>query len=305
MMSPFIPGLVHTPVTPFTAQGGVDLERYAALIEFHIKHGADGLALPMHAGESVSLSDGEQQCLLELAVKQAKGRAPVIAHVSDSGTAIAADRARRAERTGAAAVIATTPYYWTPPPAMVLEHFALIGSAVSIPFLVLYTPQEMGGTKLSTDLVLKLMDRVPNFAGVVDASLDWQFMINIVSNAQRKNAAFQLLSGTEYLIPAGAIGAKSMFSSLSGIAPQLVRKLYDLCRAERYADARPAQEAVAELRQVIKRAGCGGLKGAMRDMGRDCGKTRAPLDPITVEAYKTLKAEFAAMHALATEPRGW
>lgn len=304
-MSPFIPGLVHTPVTPFTPQGGVDLERYAALIEFHIKHGAEGLALPMHAGESVSLSCGEQQIMLELALKQAKGRVPVIAHASDSGTEIAADRARRAERAGAAAVVSTTPYYWTPPPAMVLEHFAQIGSAVNIPFLVLYTPQEMGGTKLSTDLVLRLMDRVPNFAGVVDASLDWQFQINIVSNAQRKNAAFQLLSGTEYLIPAGAIGAKSMFSSLSGIAPKLVRKLYELCRAERYAKARQPQEEVAALRQAVKRAGSGGLKGAMRGMGRDCGETRPPLDPITAEAFKKLAAELAALPALAAEPRGW
>lgn len=304
-MSPFIPGLVHAPVTPFMPQGGVDLERYAALIEFHIQHGADGLALPMHTGESVSLGDGEQQSLIELAIRQARGRVPVIAHVSDSGTEIAADRARRAEQAGAAAVVATTPYYWTPPPAMVLEHFAQIGSAVNIPFLIFYTPGEMGGTKLSTDLVLKLMDRVPNFAGVVDESLDWQFMINIVSNAQRKNSAFQLFSGTEYLIPAGAIGAKSVFSALSGIAPRLVRKLYDLCRDERYAEARPAQEEIAALRQAIKRAGNGGLKTALRAMGRDCGEPRPPLDPITAEASRKLTAELAALPALGAEPRGW
>lgn len=304
-MSEFIPGLVHTPVTPFRSGDGVDAERYAQLIEFHIKHGADALALPMHAGESVSLSDAEQQGLLELALKQAKGRVPVIAHVSDSGSEIAADRARRAQRAGAAAVIATTPYYWTPPPAMLLEHFAIIGSSVSVPFLVLYTPQEMGGTKLSTDLVLKLMDRVPNFAGLVDTSLDWQFMINIVSNAQRKNAAFQLLSGTEYMIPAGAIGAKSAFSALAGIAPTLVRKLYDLCRAERYADARPVQEEIAALRQAVKRAGSSGLKAAMRVVDRDCGETRPPLDPIAADAYRNLAAELAARPALGFEPRGW
>lgn len=305
MMSSFIPGLVHAPVTPFRPEGGVDTGRYRQLIEFHIKHGADALALPMHAGESVSLGDGEQQALLELALKQANGRVPVIAHVSDSGSGIAADRARRAEQAGAAAVIATTPYYWTPPPAMVLEHFAIIGSAVRIPFLVFHTPQEMGGTKLSTDLVLKLMDRIENFAGVVDSSLDWQFMINIVSNAQRKNPVFQLLAGTEYLIPAGAIGAKSAFSALAGIAPTLVRKLYELCRAEHYAEARPVQEEIAALRQAVKRAGSSGLKGAMRVMGRDCGETRPPLDPIAEDAFMRLAAELAARPALGAEPRGW
>ena len=70
---------------------------------------------------------------------------PVIAHVSETGTAIAAALARHAEEAGAAAVIATTPYYWTPPPAMVLEHFAQIGAAVRIPFFVYNAPEEMAG----------------------------------------------------------------------------------------------------------------------------------------------------------------
>lgn len=304
-MSAFIPGLVHTPVTPLTPEGAVDFMRYADLVEFHINHGADALALPMHAGESVSLSDDERQKLLEVALTQAKGRVPVIAHVSDSGTGIAADRARAAERIGAAAVVATTPYYWNPPPGMILEHFAQIGSAVQIPFFVLYTPWEMHGTKVSADLVLKLMDRIPNFAGVVDASLDWQSMINIVSNAKRRNAAFQLLSGSEYMISAGAIGATSVLSSLAGVAPKLARALYDLCRAERYAEARPAQEAMVALWQAVKQRGGGGLKAAMRAMGRDCGGVRPPLDQIAVPAFEMLASEIAALPALAGEPRGW
>jgi 4-hydroxy-tetrahydrodipicolinate synthase len=304
-MAAFIPGLIHTPVTPFTPEGAVDSSRYAGLVEFHIRHGADALALPMHVGESVSLSDGERQKLLELALKTVKGRVPVIAHVSDSGTGIAADRARAAERAGAAAVIATTPYYWTPPAGMVLEHFTQIGAAVKIPFLVLYAPGEMHGTKVSADMILKLMDRVPNFAGAVDASLDWQSMINIVSSAQRRNPDFQLLSGSEYMISAGAIGATSVLSSLAGISPKLVRGLYDLCRAERYAEALPAQEALAALWQTVKPGGIEGLKAAMRIMGRDCGGVRPPLDPMNGPAFENMTAAFAASSVLTGEPHGW
>lgn len=304
-MAAFIPGLVHTPVTPFTKDNAVDFGRYAGLVEFHIHHGADALALAMHAGESVSLGDGERQQLLELALKTANGRVPVIAHVSDSGTGIAAERARAAERAGAAAVVATTPYYWTPPAGMVLEHFAQIGAAVKLPFLVLYAPREMHGTKITTDLVLKLMDRLPNFAGVIDDSLDWQSMINIVSNGQRKNPAFQLLSGSEYMISAAAIGATSVLSSLAGIAPVLVRKLYDQCKAERYAEARPAQEALAGLWQLVRPGGIGGLKAAMQAMGRDCGSVRPPLDALTGPAAEQLAAAIEALPAMAGEPRGW
>ncbi len=299
------PGLVHAPITPFTAGLQIDFGLFEKVLEFHLRHGAQALALPMHTGESVSLSDAEQRKLVAFTIKAVKGRVPVIAHVSDAGTGIAADRARHAQDAGASAVVATTPYYWTPPPAMVLEHFAQIGSAVSIPFFVFYTPGELGATKLDTDLVMKLVDRLDNFAGLVDASLDWQFMINIVSNAWRVRPDFQLVSGTEYMVSAGAVGATSMFSSLSGVAPTLVRRLYDICRTEKYFDARQAQEDLAELRQIVKRAGAGGLKGALRAMGRECGQPRPPLDALSSDGYETLAAELGALAVLRAEPQGW
>ena len=304
-MPGFTPGLAHAPITPFTPGLEIDFGRFEKVIEFHLRHGAQALALPMHTGESVSLSDAEQRKLVAFTIKAVKGRVPVIAHVSDAGTGIAADRARHAQDVGAAAVVATTPYYWTPPPAMVLEHFAQIGAAVSIPFFVFYTPGELGATKIETDLVLKLINRLGNFAGVVDASLDWQFMINIVSNAWRVRPDFQLVSGTEYMVSAGAVGATSMFSSLSGVAPTLVRRLYDICRTEKYFDARPAQEDVAALRQIVKRAGAGGLKGALRAMGRECGQPRPPLDALSAGGYDKLAAEIGALAILRAEPRGW
>ena len=92
------PGLLHTPVTPFTRERAIDFDRFAQVIEFHLANGADGLALPMHAGESVSLSDGERRALVEFAIKHVNGRKPIVAHVSETGTAIAAALARHVER---------------------------------------------------------------------------------------------------------------------------------------------------------------------------------------------------------------
>ena len=123
------PGLVHTPVTPFSHDGGIALEVYGKLLDFHVANGAQSLALPMHIGESVSLTDGERRALLEFAIARLGDRIPVLAHVSESGSAIAAELARHAEKAGAAAVIATTPYYWTPPATMLIEHFVAIGAA--------------------------------------------------------------------------------------------------------------------------------------------------------------------------------
>jgi len=301
----FEPGLVHTPVTPFSRDNRIDFDVYGKLIEFHLRHGADALALPMHAGESVSLTEAERRTLIEFAIKQVRSRVPVVAHVSDAGTGIAAALARHAEAAGAAAVVATTPYYWTPPPAMVLEHFVQIGAAVRIPFLVYTAPEEMAGTKLTAELALKLMDQTGNFAGVVDSSLDWQFMVELVDRARRPRPAFQLLSGAEYMVSAGAIGAKGAFSPLAAIAPGRVRELYDLCRNDRLFEARKVQEEIAALRQLVKKAGAASLKAALRAMGRDCGEVRPPLRPVGEVEYGALAERLGTLAALRAEPRGW
>ena len=301
----FEPGLVHAPLTPFSSDRRIDFDACASSIEFHVRHGADALAVPMHCGESVSLADAERRQLIAFAVEHAAKRVPVIAHVSDAGTAIAAGLARHAQAAGAAAIVATTPYYWTPPPAMVLEHFSQIGAAVDIPFFVLNAPEDMAGSKINTELARKLIDRLPNFAGVVDASLDWQFMIELLSEGARVRPSFRLISGTELLVSAAAIGASGLYSALAAVAPKLVRKLFDLCRQQKFFEARALQEEIAALRQIVKPGGVAALKAAARAMGRDYGNPRPPLLPLDAAAEKKLVAEIEALPSLGGEPRGW
>jgi len=193
-------GLVHTPVMPFGHDRRIDFDLFARLIDFHQRHGAEALAVPMHAAESVSLPESEKHVVVEFAVKRAK--VPVVAHVSEAGSALAAALACHAEGAGAAAIVATTPYYWTPPPAMVLEHFALIGGAVKIPFFVHNAPDDMAGAKVTAELMVNLIGRLDNFAGLVDQSLDWQFLIELMTLARKHRSDFQLLTGTELMVSA-------------------------------------------------------------------------------------------------------
>ena len=171
-MAIFKPGLVHTPVTPFKRDQSIDFDAYGKLIEFHLRNGADALALPMPTGEDMSLTDGELRKVLEFAVKQVKGRVPVLAHVNDAGTEIAVDRAKHAEKTGAAALVSHPPYFWHPKASMVAEHIVRVGSATRLPFFVCSPPVEDVGTPLTTEIVLQALERLDNLAGVVDAKLE-------------------------------------------------------------------------------------------------------------------------------------
>ena len=170
-MTTFRCGLTHAPVTPFRRDLGIDYETCSKLLDFHIRNGADAIALPMPEGEDLSLTDTEQRALIEFAVKQVKGRVPVIAHVSDAGTMIAVERARHAEKAGVDAIVSHPPYFWHPKPAMVVEHIVSIGSAVGLPFFVCTPPVENVGTHLTADMFMQLVDRLGNLRGIVDAVL--------------------------------------------------------------------------------------------------------------------------------------
>jgi 4-hydroxy-tetrahydrodipicolinate synthase len=304
-MTVFEPGLVHTPLTPFKSDSGVDFETYGKLIDFHIANGADAIAVPMHVGESVSLRDAEKRDVIAYAVERSAGRVPVIAHASDAGTSIAAALAAFAQKVGAAAIVSSTPYYWTPPPAMMVEHFAAIASAVSIPFLVHNAPEEMSGVKVNTQLMLQLVERAENFAGVVDSGLDWQFMIELLTDVPKLRPDFRLISGNEYMVSASAIGARSLFSPLAGVAPKMIRSMFDNCVADRLFEARKSQEAVAALRHALKASAVAGLKAVTADLGRDCGVPRPPLEALAAPEATGLCQEITRIPGLADEPRGW
>jgi 4-hydroxy-tetrahydrodipicolinate synthase len=296
-------GLVHTPVMPFTREHRIDFDAFGRFLDFHYRNGAEAIAVPMHAAESVSLPEAEKHAVVAFAVKNAK--VPVIAHVSEAGSALAAALARQAESAGAAAVVATTPYYWTPPAPMVLEHFAIIGAAVKVPLFVHNAPDDMAGSKVTAELMVKLIGRLPNFAGLIDQSLDWQFMIELMTLARKARPDFQLLAGNELFVSPAAIGATGLFAPLAGVAPKLIRALFETCRAGSLVEARAAQEQVATLRQAMKPGGAPQLKAALRIMGRDCGDPRPPLLPVDPAAAKTLADALGQIPALAAEPRGW
>jgi 4-hydroxy-tetrahydrodipicolinate synthase len=296
--------LVHAPVTSF-ANGQVDLIGYGKVLDFHLRGGAEGLALPMHVGESVSLTIGEREALFEFAIKHVKGRIPVIANVSEAGTEIAASLADHAAKAGAAAIIATVPYYWTPPQSMLVEHFIAIGNAAKIPLFLLNSPGEMNEVTIASNSVTDLLKRLPNMAGLIDMSLDWQYMIEVITVARAVRPDFQLISGNEYMISAAAIGATGLLSPLAAIAPKLIGSLYALCMAEKFTEARPAQEQAAILYRALHDAGVGGLKTGLRAMGRDCGTPRPPLTSLSEADTKVLLAQLAAAGAMNSEPRGW
>lgn len=297
-------GIVGTPVTPFTSTGDVDWQAFERLLEFLIKSEVDALALPMHIAESLNLTVEERKQLVREAVKIIDGRVPLIAHVSSSGTNLTIDLAKDAESAGASAVLVLPPYYWQSPPEALLDHFEQVGRAVDLDLLVYNYPARAGVT-LEPDLLARLIDRLPRFVGIKDASFNNEYLVEVRAVTQGLRPEFSIFSGVEFLLPTMAIGGSGAFSATGAIVPYLIRDLYHACRKEDFALARDLQAKFALLWRVVQAPYPSAIKVAMGYMDRGVGVSRSPIQMPGEAQSKLIRATLDELGLLEGEPHGW
>jgi 4-hydroxy-tetrahydrodipicolinate synthase len=300
-----ISGVIGAPVTPFTPAGAVDPATLERICEFLITRGVHGLALPLHTGESLNLSMSERRRLVETAVSAAGGRVPVLAHVSLPGTDQVIELAQHAEKAGAAAVIVVAPYHWRPPRAALLAHYTAVARAVAIDVLAYNFPSRLG-VGLDADLLADLISQCANFAGVKDASYDMQSFTEACARTSALRPGFAMLTGIEYLLTSMPVGGAGCFSPSAAIAPGLVRSLYEACRDDDLARARPLQYRASALWHLLRETGYpASVKAAMAMFGRPAGGVRLPLLDLDRAQTDRLQRGLTDLGLLDREPHGW
>src|SRR5580698_8493984 len=169
MTRPSFRGVFTALVTPFR-RGAVDDAAFVALVERQIAAGVHGLVPVGTTGETSTLSHDEHRHVVDLCVKTAAGRVPVVAGAGSNSTAEAIELAQHAKDIGADAVLAVTGYYNRPSQEGIYQHFAAMDAAVDIPILVYNVP---GRTvvDLSNDLVERLA-KLSHVVGIKDATSD-------------------------------------------------------------------------------------------------------------------------------------
>ena len=136
MLGPVITAMV----TPFRADGAVDLERFRELAAFLVENGSDGLVVCGTTGESPTLSDEEKLDLFRAAVETVGGRATVIAGAATYDTAHSARLTRAATEVGVDAILVVTPYYNKPPQRAIVRHVEEIADATHLPVVAYNIP---------------------------------------------------------------------------------------------------------------------------------------------------------------------
>ena len=127
-------------VTPFRADGAVDLDRFRELATFLVDNGSDGLVACGTTGESPTLTDEEKLALFQAAVETVGDRATVIAGTGNYDTGHSAALTRAATELGVDAILVVTPYYSKPPQRAIVRHFEEIAGATHLPVVAYNIP---------------------------------------------------------------------------------------------------------------------------------------------------------------------
>ena len=156
-------------VTPFK-NNQLDVDCYIKLIHFHLKNGTNGLVPAGTTGESPTLSHREHEQVIELCIKEAKGKIPVIAGTGSNSTEEAISLTKHAEKVGADAALVVTPYYNKPTQEGLYQHYKAINDNCEIP-IIIYNIPSRSVIDMSVDTMARLFE-LKNIVGVKDATGD-------------------------------------------------------------------------------------------------------------------------------------
>jgi 4-hydroxy-tetrahydrodipicolinate synthase len=242
-------------VTPFTADGALDLDAAARVATHLVDNGNDGLVVSGTTGESPTTTDEEAGRLLAAVIDAVGDRAHVVAGVGTNDTSHSVHLARQAAKHGAAGMLVVTPYYSMPPQAGIVAHMTEVAEAGDLPTMVYDIPGR-SGVKLSHDTLLRLAEH-PGIVAVKEASGDLT-----AGSWVMRETDLAFYSGDDALNLAWlAHGAVGVVSVIAHAAPRLCS---DLVAAMARDDVEAARRIHFELLPVVRAMMTGTQKGAIR-----------------------------------------
>ena len=162
-------GSIVALITPFK-DDKLDEDRYISLIQHHLSNGTHGIVPAGTTGECPTLTDTEHKRVIELCVKESKGKIPIIAGTGSNSTEEAVNMTRYAEKIGSNAALVVTPYYNKPTQEGLYQHFKAINDKCNIP-IIIYNIPSRSVVDMNVDTMARLFE-LKNIVGVKDATAD-------------------------------------------------------------------------------------------------------------------------------------
>lgn len=284
-------GVMTAIVTPFR-NDAVDEEGFRQLIEFQIENGVHGIVPCGTTGESATLSHEEHEQVVEIAVKQVRGRVPVIAGTGSNNTSEAVRLTAHAKKVGADGALMICPYYNKPTQEGLYRHYKKVAEAVDIPIIVYNIP---GRTAVNIEPgTFARLAEIKNIVGVKEASGSMKQITEIIRLC---GDALTVLSGEDYLTyPLMSVGGKGVICVVSNIAPRDMAELCNLMLADDYNRGRDLYYRLLPLcHAMFYETNPAPVKAALEMMGRiSSGEVRLPLANMSDDNRAKLRRDLEA-----------
>jgi 4-hydroxy-tetrahydrodipicolinate synthase len=275
-------------VTPFDAEGRLDLARAEELATHLVELGNDGLVVNGTTGEGPTTSDVEKAELVRAVVGAVGGRATVVAGAGTYDTAHSVHLARDAEKAGAQGLLVVTPYYSRPPQSGLLRHFTAVADATGLP-VMLYDIPPRSVVPIETDTLRRLAEH-PRVVGVKDARGDFRVATEIIATT-----GLAYYSGDDpNNLPMLSVGAVGFVSVIGHVVADRLRVLVDAYEAGDVGRARTVHAATHPvMRAMARTGGVTFAKAALRLRGLEVGDPRLPQVPATAEQVAAIADDLA------------
>ena len=286
-------GSIVALITPFK-NNKLDEDCYISLINYHLKNDTAGLVPAGTTGESPTLSHEEHERVIELCVKESKGKIPVIAGTGSNSTEEAVSLTKYAEKVGANAALVVTPYYNKPTQEGLYQHFKSINDNCSIP-IIIYNIPPRSVVDMSVDTMSRLFE-LKNIIGVKDATGD----LNRVDQQRKKMGPdFIQLSGEDgTALEFNLRGGAGCISVTANVAPKLCSEFQEASTAKNnsnlLAKAKQINDKLIPLHKALFiESSPSPVKYAASLLNLCSDDVRLPLVKVTYETKKAVKSAMA------------
>lgn len=267
-------GSITALITPMTADGAVDYDALARLIDWQIDEGTDALVAVGTTGESATLSMKEHCAVIEFFVKHVGGRVPVIAGTGANNTVEAIELTTHAKKVGADCALLVVPYYNKPTQEGMYQHYKKIAETVDIPQM-LYNVPGRTVVDMAQETVERLMT-IPNIVAIKDATGDLARGKPLIE-AVGDNIV--VLSGDDATaVELVRLGAKGNISVTSNVAPKVMSEIFKAALAGDFDTAATLNDSIKHLHSdLFCESSPQPTKYALHKMGKIGTGIRLPL----------------------------
>ena len=243
-------GIFCPSITITDGEGKIDYDLWGKHLDHLADAGVNGVLLFGSIGEFYSVSLADKEAALEFAVKRVGERMKVFAGVGDTTYANVIEFTKFAEKAGADAVLAVSPYYFGPSPLTAENYFGGIAEATKLP-VILYNFPARTGTDLTPELVASLAAKHPNICGIKDTVDTISHTRKVIRAARAVNPDFTVFSGfDEYYLVNRVSGGNGVLCGLTNVEPETFVKMHAAYEEGDFATAVACAERISKLMAV-------------------------------------------------------